>query len=166
MPDTLGPAIEQDRRVTRLVERWGRFGFAALTSVAWLLPCAAWAGSFDLGPHPGTGPWVALALGLALLAAWLALVVWIQRVAVPPRRHRFDVGQMSAPERWWSLGFFASSLVVLAWLNAAATVDWTLIRPSRAAVLLVVVLVAILVAAVAAAAVCWRQAALAYSRRP
>ena len=36
--------------MTRLVDRFGRTGFAALTSLMWALPMAAWAGSSDLSP--------------------------------------------------------------------------------------------------------------------
>lgn len=111
--------------VSRLVERYGRTGFAALSSVIWLLPMASWAGSSDLSPYDKTAyPWIALAIGLVMLAIWIVLLTRIQRIPVSPRPHRFDLSQMSSSERRWSLGWFAFVCGLIAWLNAAATVDW------------------------------------------
>jgi hypothetical protein len=48
-----------------LVDRFGRTGFAAITSVIWLLPMAAWAGSADLSPIDKTAaPAIALTIGV------------------------------------------------------------------------------------------------------
>src|SRR6266481_773127 len=61
--------------MNRLVDRFGRTGFAALTSLIWALPMAAWAGSADLSPIDQTAyPWIALAIGLVMLAVWIALL--------------------------------------------------------------------------------------------
>ena len=111
--------------VNRLVERYGRTGFAALSSVIWLLPMASWAGSSDLSPYDKTAyPWIALAIGLVMLAVWIGLLTRLGRIPVSPRQHRFDLGQMSRSEKRWSLGWFAFICGLIAELNAAATVDW------------------------------------------
>ena len=88
------------RRVLRLRERWGQFGFALALSLIWALPMAAWAGSVDL--EPGPGPWIALWIGMMLLVVWLVLVLWMARIPVSPRHRRYDVGAMSTSERRWS----------------------------------------------------------------
>lgn len=111
--------------VNRLVERYGRTGFAALSSVIWALPMAAWAGSADLSPVDKTAyPWVALTIGLAMLVVWLVLLSRLGRIAVTPRPRRFDITQMSRGEKRWTLGCLAFITGLIAWLNAAATVDW------------------------------------------
>ena len=62
--------------VNTLVARYGRTGFAALSSVIWALPMAAWAGSSDLSPIDKTAyPWIALSIGLVMLVVWLVLAV-------------------------------------------------------------------------------------------
>ena len=111
--------------INRLVDRYGRTGFAALSSVIWALPMAAWAGSSDLSPMDKTAyPWIALAVGLVMLAVWLVLLTRLGRVAVTPRQRRFDLAQMSSGEKRWTLGCAAFVTGLIAWLNAAATVDW------------------------------------------
>lgn len=111
--------------VNNLVERYGRTGAAALTSVIWFFPMAAWAGSFDLSPMDKTiFPWIALAIGLVMLVVWLVLVSRLARIPISPRQRRFDLGQMTASERKWSLGCAAFVIGLIGWLNAAATVDW------------------------------------------
>src|SRR5246127_2262605 len=111
--------------VTRLVERFGRTGFAALASVIWALPMAAWAGSADLSPIDKTAyPWVALSIGLVMLVVWLVLLSRLGPVPLSPRPRRFDLAQMSTSEKRWTLGFLAFVTGLIAWLNAAATVDW------------------------------------------
>jgi len=71
--------------ITRLVDRFGRTGFAALSSLIWALPMAAWAGSADLSPIDKTAyPWVALAIGLVMLAVWIVLLTRLGAVAVTP----------------------------------------------------------------------------------
>jgi hypothetical protein len=111
--------------VNALVERYGRTGFAALSSVIWFIPMAAWAGSSDLSPIDKTAyPWIALAIGLVMLAVWLVLLTRLAHVPMSTRQRRFDLGQMTRLEKRWTLitGAFITGLI--AWLNAAATVDW------------------------------------------
>ena len=111
--------------VNRLVERYGRVGFAAISSVIWFFPMAAWAGSFDLSPMDKTPyPWIALAIGLVMLAVWIVILTRIGRIPVSSRQRRFDLAQMSQSEKRWSLGCAAFFVGLIAWLNAAATVDW------------------------------------------
>jgi hypothetical protein len=111
--------------VNRLVERYGRSGFAAISSVIWFFPMAAWAGSFDLSPMDKTAyPWIALAIGVVMLVVWFVLLSRLRSIPVSPRQRRFDLAQMSAREKRWCLGCAAFILGLIAWLNAAATVDW------------------------------------------
>jgi hypothetical protein len=149
--------------MTALVERWGRTGFALAGSVIWLLPMAAWAGSVDL--YPGPRPWIAFGVGVVMLALWVALVVWARRVPVPPRPHRFDVTAMKGDERRWLLACAACGLVIVAWLNGAATVDWSLLRRSAGTTVFVAVLVVVMLAAVAGTAFSWRRASAAFRGR-
>jgi hypothetical protein len=109
-----------------LVDRFGRTGFALLSSLIWALPMAAWAGSADLSPIDKTAyPWIALSIGLVMLAVWLFLLTRIGKVAVSSSRpHRIDFAKMTSPERRWSLGLAAFVTGLIAWLNGAATVDW------------------------------------------
>jgi len=149
--------------VSRLVERWGRTGFALAASVILLLPLAAWAGSVDL--YPGPRPWIAFGAGVVLFAVWAGLVAWSRRVPVPARPHRFDLAAMSGAERRWWLAFVACGLVVVGWLNGAATVDWSLLRWSAAAAVFVATLVLVLAAALAGAVLSWRRASAAARTR-
>jgi hypothetical protein len=111
--------------VKSLVERYGRTGFAALSSVIWFFPMAAWAGSFDLSPMDKTVfPWIALAIGVVMLVVWIVLLARLGRVPVSARQRRFDLGQMSTAEKRWTLVCAAFITGLIAWLNAAATVDW------------------------------------------
>ncbi len=111
--------------VSRLVERYGRTGFAAMSSVIWALPMAAWAGSSDISPVDKTAsPWIALAIGLVMLIVWLVLLTRLGKVPVTSKQRRFDLGQMSTGEKRWTLGCAAFITGLIAWLNAAATVDW------------------------------------------
>jgi hypothetical protein len=111
--------------ISRLVERYGRVGFAAISSVMWFFPMAAWAGSFDLSPMDKTAyPWIALAIGVLMLVVWVVVLTRIGRIPVSPRQRRFDLAQMSEREKRWALGCAAFILGLIAWLNAAATVDW------------------------------------------
>jgi hypothetical protein len=157
--------------MTSLVDRWGRAGFAAVTSLIWALPMAAWAGSSDLSPIDKTAyPGVALAIGLVMFAVWLVLLVRVTRVSVSPRQRRFDLAQMSRAEKRWTLITFAFALGAIAWLNAAATVDWGplvaaltsgKIGPSLLAVALAVFLLAMLIGVV----ISWQNATAAYRLR-
>jgi hypothetical protein len=111
--------------VSRLVDRYGRTGFAAISSVIWALPMAAWAGSADLSPIDQTAyPWIALAIGLVMLVVWLVLLSRLRTFPVSPRQRRFDMTQMSSSEKGWILVLLVFVAGLIAWLNAAATVDW------------------------------------------
>jgi hypothetical protein len=111
--------------MSALVDRFGRTGFAALSSLMWALPMAAWAGSADLSPIDKTVyPWIALAIGLVMLVVWFVLLSRLARYAVSPRQRRFDLAQMSRPEKIWVLAVAAFATGLIAWLNGAATVDW------------------------------------------
>src|ERR1700674_2458262 len=111
--------------VNRWVDRFGRTGFAAITSLIWFLPMAAWAGSADLSPIDKTAyPWVALSIGIVMFAIWLVILTRLARIPVTPRQRRLDIAQMSASEKRWTLALVAFGAGLIAWLNAAATVDW------------------------------------------
>ncbi|HEV2218482.1 MAG TPA: hypothetical protein VGV88_13030 [Candidatus Dormibacteraeota bacterium] len=157
--------------VNALVERYGRAGFAALSSVIWFFPMAAWAGSFDLSPMDKTAfPWIALAIGIVMLLVWLFLLTRLARIPVSPRPRRFDLAQMSRSEKRWTLGFLAFVTGLIAWLNAAATVDWgplgTAISAGRTGpILLTVALAVYVVVMVAGIWYTWRRASSAYALR-
>src|SRR2546421_7310818 len=111
--------------MTRLVDRFGRTGVAALTSLMWALPMAAWAGSSDLSPIDKTAyPWIALTIGIVMLVLWLVLLSRLGRVSVSARQRRFDLKQMSRGERGWTLALAAFATGLIAWVNGAATLDW------------------------------------------
>src|SRR6516225_5664703 len=102
----------------------GRTGFAAASSVIWFVPMAAWAGSFDLSPIDKTAyPRVALAIGVLMLVVWIVLLARLRNINVTERQRRFDLAQMSAGEKRWTLATIAFAIGLVAWLNAAATVD-------------------------------------------
>lgn len=152
----------------RLVERWGRTGFALAASLVWALPMAAWAGSVDLAPGPG--PWVAFAIGLVLLVGWFFLLVKLGQVPVSARPRRFDIAAMSSAERRWNLALAAFGIGLIGWLNGALTVDWEILTPSLRAgragsVLLALGLATFLVGMVAGVVVSWRRTAVAYRER-
>jgi uncharacterized membrane protein len=154
-----------------LVDRYGRTGFAAITSVIWLLPMAAWAGSADLSPIDRTAtPSIALAIGVVMLVVWLVLIASLRRFPMSPRQRRFDLAQMSPSEKRWTLGCIAFALGVVAWLNAAATVDWGPLGSAISAgkigpTLLAAALAIFLVAMVVGVWYTWRREAAAYRRR-
>jgi hypothetical protein len=157
--------------MNQLVERFGRTGFAALSSLIWALPMAAWAGSADLSPIDKTVyPWIALSIGLVMLVVWLVLLSRLRGIPVSPRERRFDVAQMSRSERVWILAAAAFATGLIAWLNAAATVDWA---PLGAAVgsgkpgpmLFAAALAIFLVLMVAGIWFSWRRAGTAYRIR-
>jgi uncharacterized membrane protein len=111
--------------MNKLVDRFGRTGFAALSSVIWALPMAAWAGSADLSPVDRTAtPTIAFTIGVVMLVVWVGLVASLRRFPVSTRQRRFDIGQMSQSEKRWTLACAAFATGLIAWLNAAATVDW------------------------------------------
>ena len=154
-----------------LVDRFGRTGFAALTSVIWLLPMAAWAGSADLSPIDKTAtPAIALTIGVVMLAVWLVLVASLRRFPVSQRQRRFDLAQMSPSEKRWTLACIAFALGLIAWLNGAATVDWGPLGSAIGAgkvgpILLAVGLAIFVIAMVAGIWFSWRNETAAYRRR-
>lgn len=157
--------------MNRLVDRFGRTGFAAITSVMWALPMAAWAGSADLSPIDKTAyPWIALSIGVVMLIAWLTLLLRVRNVPVTPRPRRFDIAQMSGAEKRWTLACFAFLCGVVAWLNGAATVDWSSLVQAVGAgksgpTALAVALLAFLVVMSGGAWASWRKATAAYRAR-
>ncbi len=154
-----------------LVDRFGRTGFAALSSLIWALPMAAWAGSADLSPIDKTAyPWIALGIGLVMLVVWIVLLTRLGHIPVSQRQRRFDIGQMSRSERIWILAAAAFATGLIAWLNAAATVDWGPLGSAVGAgktgpTVFAVALAAFLVAMVAGIWFSWRKAGMAYSTR-
>ena len=157
--------------MSRIVDRLGRTGFAALTSLIWALPMAAWAGSADLSPIDKTAyPWIALSIGLVMLVAWLILLTRLRKIEVTTRPRRLDFAQMSRDEKRWGLVFFVFVCGVVAWLNAAATVDWSPLARSLAggnasALMITATLGVVLAALVAGAILSWRRYSAAYRRR-
>jgi hypothetical protein len=157
--------------MTRLVERYGRTGAAAITSAIWFLPMAAWAGSSDLSPIDQTAyPKVALAIGAVMLIVWFALLRTIARAPVSPRTRRLDLAQMSTSEKRWTVALIAFGAGLVAWINAAATVDWTPLpaavgsgRPG--AILFASALAGFLLAMLAGIVVSWRKSTFAYQER-
>ena len=154
-----------------LVDRFGRTGFAALTSLIWALPMAAWAGSADLSPIDKTAyPWIALTIGLVMLVVWIVLVSRLGRIPVTPRQHRFDLSQMTRAEKRWTLAAAAFFAGLVAWLNGAATVDWGPLGAAIAAgklgpTVFAIGLVAFLMAMIAGLAFSWRRASSAFAAR-
>jgi hypothetical protein len=157
--------------INRLVERFGKTGFAALSSVIWALPMAAWAGSADLSPVDRTAtPTIALAIGAVMLVVWLVLIASLRRVPVTPRQRRFDIGQMSPSEKRWTLGSAAFATGLIAWLNAAATVDWGPLGSAIGAgqigpIVFAAALALFAIAMVAGIAFAWRKESGAFQRR-
>jgi hypothetical protein len=157
--------------VNRLVERYGRTGFAAISSVIWFLPMAAWAGSFDLSPMDKTVyPWIALGIGIAMLIVWFVLLSRLRSIPVSMRQRRFDLSQMTMSEKRWALGCAAFVIGVVAWLNSAATVDWGPLGTAIGAgetgpTLLAAVLAILLLAMLAGTAWTARNANRAYAAR-
>lgn len=151
-----------------LVERFGRTGFAALSSLIWALPMAAWAGSADLAPYDQTAyPWVALSIGLVMLAVWFVLLARLRHMPVSPRQRRFDFGQMSRSEKAWSLMLALFVTGAIAWLNGAATVNWgplgtALVSGKPAPVLFAIGLAVFLAGMTAGIWISWRRERAAF----
>jgi hypothetical protein len=154
-----------------MVERFGRTGFAALASLIWALPMAAWAGSSDLSPIDQTAyPKVALAVGVAMFLVWIVLITRLGRVPVSERQRRFDLGQMSPSEKQWTLATVAFGAGAIAWLNAAATVDWSPLGTAISAgqvgaIVFGAALAAFLLVMVAGVLISWRKESAAFARR-
>jgi len=141
-----------------------------VTSLVWALPMAAWAGSVDIGPSPGAGPWLAFAAGLVLLVAWLVMLTRLGRVPVAARPRRWDIQRMSPGERGWNLAWAVCVVGIIGWLNAAATVDWNLLAPAvRAgrggAVLLALGLALLLLLLLMGALFGWRRSTASFRLR-
>lgn len=157
--------------ISRLVERFGRTGFAALTSLGWALPMAAWAGSADLSPIDQTAyPRVAFTIGAVMFAAWLVMIWLARRIDVTARPHRFELGQMSALEKRWTVALAVCATCAIGWLNGAATVDWTpllaAVATGKAApIAFAAGLALFMCAALAGIAVSWRKSSLAFALR-
>ena len=157
--------------MTQLVDRFGRTGFAALTSLIWALPMAAWAGSADLTPIDNTAfPGVALAIGLVLLVAWVVMLTQLSKARVTPRQRRFDLRQMSPSEKRWTLALAAFITGLIAWLNGAATVDWTPLTSAVGSgkagpIVFALALAAFLCAMVAGIWASWRRETTAFQKR-
>jgi hypothetical protein len=155
-----------------LVDRFGRTGFALLSSLIWALPMAAWAGSADLSPIDKTAyPWIALAIGLVMLVVWLFLLTRLGKTAVSSDRpHRIDFQKMSGSERRWSIALAAFVTGLIAWLNAAATVDWAPLTSAVSAgkvgpSVFAVALAAFLIAMVVGIWISWSRATAAFRLR-
>lgn len=154
-----------------LVERFGRTGFAALTSLIWALPMAAWAGSSDLSPIDKTAyPKVALAVGGVMFVVWIVLLTRLGGVPVSARQRRFDLAQMSPTEKRWTLATVAFGAGLIAWLNGAATVDWAPLGPAVAAgklgpIVFGAALAVFLLAMIAGVLISWRKETTAFGRR-
>lgn len=157
--------------MSRLVDRFGRTGTAALTSLIWALPMAAWAGSSDLSPIDKTAyPRVALAIGVVMFIVWMVLLTRLGHIPVAPRQRRLDIGQMSRSEKRWTLALMAFGAGLLAWLNAAATVDWTPLPAAAGSgklgpILFAAALAVFLVGMIAGILISWRKARHAYLDR-
>ncbi len=157
--------------MNKLVDRYGRTAVAAITSLIWLLPFAAWAGSADLSPIDRTAtPTIAFTIGVAMLVVWIVLVASLGRFQVTARRRRFEIAQMSPSEKRWTLGCFAFALGLIAWLNAAATVDWGPLGSAIGAgeigpILLAFALAVFAIAMVAGIVWTWRKETEAFRRR-
>lgn len=154
-----------------LVERFGRTGAAAVTSLIWALPMAAWAGSSDLSPIDQTAyPRVALIVGIVMLIVWIALLTRIARTPVSPRERRLDLAQMSRSEKRWTLALVAFGAGLIAWLNAAATVDWAPLWPAVSSgklgpILFAAALAGFLIAMLVGVSVSWRKSRAAFFQR-
>ncbi|HSP08648.1 MAG TPA: hypothetical protein VLU92_03500 [Candidatus Dormibacteraeota bacterium] len=157
--------------MSRLVERFGKTGFAAVASLIWALPMAAWAGSADLTPIDTTAfPRVALGLGVVMLIVWLVLIGRLGHLQASARPHRLDLGHMSASEKRWTLALAAFATGLIAWLNGAATVDWSPLDAAvqagkPGAILFGGALAAFLVIMVTGTWISWRRWGRAFQRR-
>jgi membrane protease YdiL (CAAX protease family) len=157
--------------INQLVERFGRTGFAAISSLIWALPMAAWAGTSDLSPVDRTAtPWIALGIGLVMLVVWIVLLSRLGRVPVSPRQRRFDLAQMSTSEKTWMLVLLLFFAGLVAWLNGAATVDWSPLGSAIGSgkpgpLLFAAGLGIFLIAMVAGILITWHKASTAYRRR-
>jgi len=149
----------------RFVEKHGWTAFAALTSLVWALPLAAWAGAVDFAPDA----FFAAFFAACLFPAWV-YVAWRARRWRVPGRYRWEPAQMSRPELVWGILAALAATGVIGWLNAALTVDWGSLGPGLSAGrpgiwVFVVAALAVLAGCAAATVVCSRRAAAAYRLR-
>jgi hypothetical protein len=157
--------------MNRWVDRLGRTGFAAVTSLIWALPMAAWAGSADLSPIDKTAyPWIALSIGIVMFVVWLVLLTRLGRIPVAPRQRRLDIAQMSTSERRWTLALVAFGAGLIAWLNGAATVDWAPLASAvgsgkLAPTLFAAGIAAFLIVMVVGISISWRRSRSAFVQR-
>jgi hypothetical protein len=157
--------------MNRWVDRLGRTGFAAVTSLIWALPMAAWAGSADLSPIDKTAyPWIALSIGVVMLVVWIILLTRLSRIPVAPRQRRLDIAQMSTSEKRWTLALVAFGAGLIAWLNGAATVDWAPLTSAIGAgklgpILFAVGLAGFLIVMLGGMWISWRRSRAAYVLR-
>jgi hypothetical protein len=105
-----------------------------------------------------------------MLVVWLALVASLGRFQVSARPRRFDIGQMSPSEKRWTLGCAAFATGLIAWLNAAATVDWGPLGSAIGAgkvgpILLAIGLAVFAVAMIVGIVLTWRKETEAFRRR-
>ena len=105
-----------------------------------------------------------------MLLVWLVLLTRLARIPVSPRPRRFDLAQMTTSEKRWTLGFLAFVTGLIAWLNAAATVDWGPLGSAISAgqtgpILLAVVLGVYAVVMIAGIWYAWGRASRAYAHR-
>lgn len=105
-----------------------------------------------------------------MLAVWLVLLTRLGGIPLSPRQRRFEIGQMSAKERLWSVVCLAFVTGLIAWLNAAATVDWGPLSTAISAgkvgpILLAVALAAYVAVMVAGIVLSWRKESGAYAAR-
>ena len=157
--------------MNRWVDRFGRTGFAAVTSLIWALPMAAWAGSADLSPIDKTAyPWIALTIGVVMFAVWIFLLTRIGRIPVAPRQRRLDMAQMSTSEKRWTLALVAFGAGLIALLNGAATVEWgplaRAIRDGKVGPILLAVGLAVYLAVMLSGIwISWRRSGTAFVAR-
>lgn len=157
--------------MNRWVDRFGRTGFAAVTSLIWALPMAAWAGSADLSPIDQTAyPWIALSVGVVMFAVWIFLLTRLGRIPVAPRQRRLDLAQMSTSEKRWTLALAAFGAGLIALLNGAATVDWAPLAAAVGAgkvgpILFAVALAVYLAVMLAGIWISWRRSRAAFLQR-
>src|SRR5258706_330992 len=82
--------------MNKFVDRYGRTGVAAITSIVWLLPFAAWAGAADLSPIDRSAtPTIAFTIGVVMLALWLVLLAPPGPLPVAPPQRRLHLRHKS-----------------------------------------------------------------------
>lgn len=156
--------------IDTLVARFGPTPVAAMASLIFLLPLAAWAGAVDLVPSPAV--WATGAIGVVLIVPWVLVArrAYSAQAALPAGRHRFEWRQMGRSERRWAAGFAAAAIGVVGWLNAAATVDLNALGPGleagRAGTFVLVAAALLLLSGLVVLAIwCWRGNGRAFRLR-